>query len=355
MQTSIHKPSRRDVLRTSTLSAVSLAPFGLTSRPSFASTYARGAKVPAGFTERMKAQVATTNDFEEQIRSNQILNSILNSSGTPLASPATLPPRHDWRETNHVTPVRQQGGCGSCWIFASIAAYESAFLKANKDAQAGKLSVSTQEILDCSFAETNCVVGGFHDVAFTYMQLFGLVDEAKYPYNAVNPARGAYCNSNLGDRPYFIRSWSYVDADKYIPSVDALKRALMQHGPLVSSVTADGSWDRYSKDYPHLDVQPSTVKPDDINHEVLIIGWDDKQKNQGFKDGSWIVKNSWGSDWGAFSGYAYLPYGSSNIGFGASWVTAFPSSRALGIELSSFLRRNISPSTMSIPSIRELR
>jgi C1A family cysteine protease len=66
--------------------------------------------------------------------------------------------------------------------------------------------------------------------------------------------------------------------------------------------------------------QPSDNKNRQIDHVVVIVGWDDSQG-----PGVWIIKNSWGPYWGD-GGYMKLPYGCNNIGFGASWVTAYPTS-----------------------------
>jgi len=68
--------------------------------------------------------------------------------------------------------------------------------------------------------------------------------------------------------------------------------------------------------------QPSDPNnPGNIDHIVAIVGWDDKIGDHG----SWIIKNSWGTYWGD-GGYMRLAYGSNNIGFGAAWVAAFPTS-----------------------------
>ncbi len=235
--------------------------------------------------------------------------------------PSTLPKKFDWRDTNHVTPVRDQGSCGSCWIFAALAAYKSAHLIANSGIDASTFEVSEQQLLDCTFAETNCVVGGWHEVVFTYLLTLGAVGAGQYGYNSANPQRGNYCNANFGDRPYFARNWWYVSPDSYIPTVAELKQALVSHGPIACGVTATAKWDGYTGGV--VKATTSSQNAADVNHEVLLVGWDDNLNGDGFPAGLWIVKNSWQPAWG-MDGYVNVPYDGDNIGFGASCVSAWP-------------------------------
>jgi hypothetical protein len=175
--------------------------------------------------------------------------------------------------------------------------------------------------------ETNCVVGGWHEVVFAYLLTEGAIGAYSptgvpvYTYDPNNPQRGTFCNSNFGARAYYARDWGYVLSDAIIPPVSVLKHAIINRGPIVCGVSADDHWDGYNGGV--VDAVPSTLNSADINHEVLIVGWDDTLQGRGFANpGAWIVKNSWGEDWGN-KGYIIIPYGGDNIGFGASWVSAF--------------------------------
>jgi C1A family cysteine protease len=272
--------------------------------------HARGARPPQGLEKRIAE--------------------MFKSAAPKIAPPAALPPKFDWRETGFVTPVKDQGlTCGTCWLFAAIGAYESAYKKASKKVDS-YLELSEQEILDCSFAETNCVVGGWHEVVFAYLLTEGAIGAYDsngvpvYTYDSNNPQRGTFCNSNFGTRQYYARDWGYVLADAVIPPSGELKQAINTNGPVVCGVTAGNDWDDYRggvvKATPF---DPASFNARDINHEVLIVGWDDTVHAPGFPTpGVWLVKNSWGDAWGD-KGYIRVPYGGDNIGYGASWISAW--------------------------------
>jgi cathepsin L len=275
-----------------------------------------------------------------------------------LASPGLRPSKFDWRDYDQVTEVRRQGTCGSCWVFGAIAAYEAAYLiSAGQTNKQAELHVSEQQILDCSFAETNCVVGGWHEVVLVYLKFKGAISGKQYTYDPDHPTRGA-CVSDFGSRPYFVANSGYVDLDdKLLASTEALKQAIYAYGPVVSAVAATAAWDSYEQANPDWKTEyPNAVfkgektkdlKESDINHEVLIVGWDDNR-------GVWLIKNSWGPEWGD-SGYINLPYDTNYIGFGASWVTAAPPSLAKSF-VSKFDTVNERKELLSIyPQLEELR
>jgi cathepsin L len=288
------------------------------------STHSRGCRVPSDIGKRIHVQNAASAELEQLINSNPVLRDALKEV-RPTAPLQPLP-RFDWREKNRVTPVRDQGPCGSCWIFATLGVYESAYLIANPKEDSTTLHVNEQQMLDCNFPEANCT-GGFHDNALIYLQYYGLTDwDPNYRYNPLAPARGSYCNANYGDRPYYPRNWGYVPSSTLIPTDAEIKHAITSYGPIISAVIAGKNWDNYDNDKGVLKgTTPNDNDPQKkVNHEVAIVGWDDKMQGAELPAGAWIVKNSWGENWGDKGGYVYVPYGRENIGFTASWVTAWP-------------------------------
>jgi Papain family cysteine protease len=299
--------------------------------------HARGAKVPVDLPGRIRAHNRLSSARDKILRADADFMKALWATNPRVLSPQeNLPSRFDWRDSDHVTEVRDQGLCLSCWVFAATAAYESACLLSNgKTYTQLPLHVSEQEGLDCSFAESDCVNGGWHEIVLVYLLVYGEVDNATYNHHPTPdyPTKGR-CVTSYRNRPYRIANWGYVEpaGSSVIPTVDAMKRAIHTQGPMVSAVLAYESgphdWDLYDKSrtldwdkkYPN-DVYEGVTTPKDFdpmiaNHEVLIVGWDDSR-------GAWIIKNSWSGGWGV-QGYIYLRYGSNLIGLGATWVLSFP-------------------------------
>ncbi len=208
--------------------------------------------------------------------------------------PLTVPSRFDWRNNggNYVTPVRNQGDCGSCWAFATTAALESKALM--RLARPGEnLDLSEQIVLSCSGAG-NCADGGYASTASNFLRDQGTSLEGCYTYTATNGSCGAACASRLSNA-YRVESWSYLVNGAY-PTVDAMKNAIYTMGPVVVWYKIFEDFRSYrSGVYSH-----TTGKYTGSNHFVLVVGWDDSA-------GAFIVKNSWGSSWGE-SGYFRIDY-----------------------------------------------
>ncbi|MFQ5869362.1 MAG: C1 family peptidase [Candidatus Zixiibacteriota bacterium] len=202
-------------------------------------------------------------------------------------SPVLLNPdiRFDWRERGGVTPVKDQGECGSCWDFGATGAIESAVLIADTV----EWDLSEQQIMDCNSARQGCD-GGWSSTVYGHVMNYGEVQEECYPYRARSPMP---CEQDTCVVMVTIDSYRQIQN-----SVSAIKNALLDR-PVSSCyyVYPDFHWNCYEN--------WSGV----VNHLVLIVGWDDTLCT----DGAWIIKNSWGAGWGDH-GFFHLPYGSSGIG-----------------------------------------
>jgi cathepsin L len=210
--------------------------------------------------------------------------------------------RFDWREKQAVTPIKNQGECGDCFIFASTGAFESSWYLQNHKT----ISVSEQQLLDC--AKAGGCGGGWHGNVFNFLKSTGVASDSNIPYVG---HQNATCSST--DHPYTVINWSYVDSSGSMASPAAIKRAMCLHGPTVSAVYATRPFLQYVGGVFNEFAEGSGASI--VNHDVLIVGWDDTRD-------AWLIKNSWGTaDWGE-QGFMWIRYRSNYIGFGAAWVDA---------------------------------
>jgi C1A family cysteine protease len=215
-----------------------------------------------------------------------------------MAEPPVVgaPPSLDWRSNggNFVTPVRNQGGCGSCWAFATTAALESSVLRA-ANTPGVELNLSEQVLVSCGTSggtDAGSCAGGAIEYASNYIRDTGLPLESCYPYTGTDGTCGGACSSYLSST-YQIVGWAYVATTS--PTVSAIRDALVTYGPLVTTMDVyDDFFSYVSGVYSH------TTGDNAGGHAVLIVGYNDAGQY-------FIVKNSWGSGWGE-SGYFKIAY-----------------------------------------------
>ncbi len=213
-----------------------------------------------------------------------------------------LPRSFDWLKQGKVSSVKCQW-CGDCWAFASAAAMESSIMIREKPS--AEPNISEQAIVDCSKAGT-CTNGGWWGDVFLYTAKNGLPDEDHYPYTHSDSP----CKTVEGPH-YGIKIWDYVETNGGDPTVDALKRAIQAHGPIVVAIVATDLFGGYKSGV--FNEFPNDTSC--TNHGVVIIGWDDSKH-------AWHIKNSWGKCddcWGE-RGFGWVAYGANHIGYGATWV-----------------------------------
>ncbi len=247
-------------------------------------------------------------------------------------SPQAFPVSLDWRQEGIVTNVQNQGTCGSCWAFATLAAFESRLLMDG----AGLYDLSENHVAECYWkaVETGvdgCTGGNFWDAA-SLLTASGAVTEACDPYNPTNQPCKTTCAP-------VVRALDMTLLTGGMPSVDALKAWLTAYGPLYVTVNSGSrellwgeEFDAYDGSYTLYHPNPS---PDQNDHAVLLVGWDDSLTHAGGQ-GAWIAKNSWGAAWGgacdygSSGGYFTIAYGSAGIGRDANaiigWTNAAPNS-----------------------------
>ncbi len=207
-----------------------------------------------------------------------------------------LPAKLDYRELGYVSLVKNQKSCGACWAFATIAPLESAILMYDKI----EVDLSEQALISCNPYGYSCD-GGWY--VFDMFIDEGAVLESCQPYTGSDRTS---CNNCTG--AYHISTWNYVSSSD-MPSVDEIKTALLIYGPLASGMHASNAFMFYKNGVWTLD------ESGDVNHAVTIVGWDDTLE----PSGAWIIKNSWGKDWG-MDGFAYIAYGVLKIGYASAYL-----------------------------------
>ena len=223
-----------------------------------------------------------------------------------------LPDTVDWRTEGAVTPVKNQGKCGSCWSFSATGAMEGAWAR-----ETGELiSLSEQQLLDCSQGYGNQACnGGIMEEAFTYAIDSGMCPDREDPY----VAREQGCTRC---KPTVFMS-SCFDVEP--GNQEALKAAVAQQ-PVSVAIEADTStFQLYAGG-----IVNSSSCGTNLDHGVLVVGY-------GSEEGKdyWIVKNSWGPDWGE-DGYIKIARSSSRSDPGVCGIAlqpSFPTARRASVDV----------------------
>lgn len=213
----------------------------------------------------------------------------------------SLPPNFSWVEQGGVTPVKDQGSCGSCWAFAATAE-----LEAHMRIRYGTtLDLSEQQVVSCNSVGAGCD-GGWAFAAYDVFRTRGAVLEDCHPYLAADPP-AAPCRQ--GEFP----AYAWISGYRSISNnVAQIKTALLD-GPVCTGIDASDAFEAYAGGC--FD-QPGTV----VNHLVLIVGWDDRSCDGA---GAWLIKNSWGPGFGQ-SGYIWVRYGAALTGTAVTQLTCSP-------------------------------
>lgn len=207
----------------------------------------------------------------------------------------SVPDSVDWVTAGAVTPVKNQGQCGSCWSFSTTGALEGAFF-----IKTGTLdSFSEQQLVDCDTRKNGgkdmgCN-GGLMDNAFAWIEKNGgLCTETEYPYKSGTTKTGGSCDTSC-EVVKGSEVKAFVDVK---PSSDEAMMTALSQQPVSIAIQADQK---------SFQLYKSGVFTDScgtgLDHGVLAVGYGTMSGKDYYR-----VKNSWGETWGD-NGYIYMGRG----------------------------------------------
>lgn len=231
----------------------------------------------------------------------------------------TLPASFDWRNKDghsYIGPVKHQGECGSCYSFAANAAAEGAYNVATGKYDANCADFSESFIIWClgKISPYSDHFGGCEGADSDYYELQaltekGIINESVFPYTESDPGECKYLNNSAVK----FKSWHRVNCN----DTEAIKTAIKNFGVVDAAVLVTSAFEAYEsgiyKDTnTSCDADPCYSA--ETNHAIALVGWDD---NNG--DGYWILRNSWGTDWGE-DGYMRISYNAAKVSCAVSYL-----------------------------------
>mmetsp|Transcript_92884 Transcript_92884/g.248536 ORF Transcript_92884/g.248536 Transcript_92884/m.248536 type:complete len:364 (-) Transcript_92884:137-1228(-) len=241
-------------------------------------------------SDENKSWYAEVNEFtdwtNEEFRAKRTSGRVRDFSGQLASSVdlsvGDLPAELDWRSKDGVvTPVKNQGGCGSCWAFSTTETLESHYSLATGEAAP---VLSPQQLVSCAPNPDHCggtggCAGSTQPLGFNYTETAGLSLESTYPYRGVTGT----CDSSKISPVVKNSGYTVLDTNNYTQ----LLTAVATKGPVAISVAAGGfGWQLYGGGV------YSGNCGFDMDHAVQLVGYGtDNGKDY------WLVRNSWGS-WG---------------------------------------------------------
>ena len=218
----------------------------------------------------------------------------------------------DLRDYGLVSPVKNQGNTASCWTFGTTGALESAYLKAsNKTAllDISEASIRNSGLMYSMYGIKNIIEGSLAKVGTSYMlSWLGVTTSDDNSFDELGKISPIIDNGTK----YHIHNAVIMQPLSDISENQRIKEALVKYGAICVSVHATRTPDSTYNEKTYSSYTFNETLYEGTNHAVTVVGWNDSFSRYNFKttppgDGAWIIKNSWGSNWGD-NGYYYISY-----------------------------------------------
>ena len=228
-------------------------------------------------------------------------NNLDDMNGTPTDS-------FNWMDEGKLTPIKDQGQCGSCWAFSAVSTIESVWAINGHELT----EFSPQQVVSCDKEDGGCK-GGLPGNAFDYVKKTGgLATAESYPYKSGKDGSNHMCHLFFKKSGGTISEWGYAhtpctgyEQKPCVEDSSSIASALKKYGPL--SVGLDASnFQHYTEGI--FESSECSDKPRNMNHAVQLVGY-----NTDHIVPYWIVRNSWTKDWGE-DGFIKLKMGDNACG-----------------------------------------
>ncbi|XP_053320732.1 uncharacterized protein LOC128492263 [Spea bombifrons] len=198
-----------------------------------------------------------------------------------------IPEEVDWRKSNCITPVKNQGNCGSCWAFAAIGVVESRLCLKNGNL----VQLSEQQLVDCDTSDSGCC-GGMPLLALQYVTEKGVMKSQDYEYT-----QKKFTCLYKPDEAITLNVTKYYG----VPGEDNIASSVASEGPIIVGFGVDTEFFFYVKG-----VYDGSCAPYP-NHAIIIVGYGTEydKNNEDNNEDYWLIKNSWGEQW-ADEGYGKI-------------------------------------------------
>ncbi|XP_065223005.1 procathepsin L-like [Planococcus citri] len=225
---------------------------------------------------------------------------------TPHVFPESIPDSKNWTAEGKVTPVKDQGPCGSCWAFSTAGAIEAHVAIASKKVKI----LSEQNLIDCvgerDWVDNSCE-GGLMEYGYQYvMENKGIATKSSYPYQAEQ----GECQYKPDFKGATIKGYESVEPDEEI-----MKKVVGTIGPVSVAIYNANLLQHYTSGTFSNPKCGSTMR---AGHALLIVGYGTDETGD-----YWLLKNSWSASWGMngyfklarnkdmckISGYVHFPTG----------------------------------------------